>query len=101
MEFKRKLRLVRKGVIKDLFFLEVNEMDLVLFEVFVSKKFCFKEIVKRKIKEDRMIILKERIDNFINEMSFIVIVRIVKVNIILKKIIWLIFVMVMMVWFII
>lgn len=101
MEFKRKLRLVRKGVIKDLFFLEVNEMDLVLFEVFVSNKFCFKEIVKRKIEEDRMIILKERIDNFINEMSFIVIVRIVKVNIILKKIIWLIFVMVMMVWFII
>ncbi|XP_052701236.1 degenerin unc-8-like [Crassostrea angulata] len=98
MEPKRKPRLVRKGVTKDLPPPEVNETDSVPLEAFASKKPCFKEIVKRKIEEDRMTTLKERTDNFINETSFTAIARIVKANTILKKIIWLILVMAMMAW---
>lgn len=98
MEPKRKPRLVRKGVTNDLPPPEVNETDSVPLEAFASKKPCFKEIVKRKIEEDRMTTLKERTDNFINETSFTAIARIVKANTILKKIIWLILVMAMMAW---
>lgn len=98
MEPTRKPRLLKKGVTKDLPPPEVNETSSVPLEAFASKQPCFKEIVKKKIEEDRLITLKERTENFINETSFTAIARIVKANTILKKIIWLILVIAMMAW---